>query len=241
MEAGQEDQRQLLLSQLTFSGLSQNCSRYAANPFRRDRCTECGKGVRDHRAEAVSNDDIMVAIAHAQGAQGGHLILPAENGFGEMHLGGFMASGKAYIESRRITHVINAAKGLGSFFVGWAKQLPALAEQGVVFMRLEWTDTHDQKLYRDQPWDTLTEAVLFIEDARKRGGNVVVHCAQGKSRSTTVVVAYMMAKRGMGVEEAVKFVQAKRPEADPNSNFIAQLHEFHNSPELAQLRTQFAQ
>jgi protein-tyrosine phosphatase len=54
--------------------------------------------------------------------------------------------------------------------------------------RLEWTDTHDQKLYRDQPWDTLTEAVLFIEDARKRGGNVVVHCAQGKSRSTTVVV-----------------------------------------------------
>lgn len=39
-----------------------------------------------------------------------------------------------------------------------------------------------------------------------------------------------MAKRGMGVEEAVKFVQAKRPEADPNSNFIAQLHEFHNSP-----------
>lgn len=28
---------------------------------------------------------------------------------GEMHLGGFMASGKAYIESRRITHVINAA------------------------------------------------------------------------------------------------------------------------------------
>jgi hypothetical protein len=40
----------------------------------------------------------------------------------------------------------------------------------------------------------------------------------------------MMAKRGMGVEEAVKFVQAKRPEADPNSNFIAQLHEFHNSP-----------
>jgi protein-tyrosine phosphatase len=101
--------------------------------------------------------------------------------------------------------------------VGWAKQLPALAEQGVVFMRcaptlsamlwctkvcekqrsllnvgvgcrLEWTDTHDQKLYRDQPWDTLTEAVLFIEDARKRGGNVVVHCAQGKSRSTTVVV-----------------------------------------------------
>lgn len=97
--------------------------------------------------------------------------------------------------------------------MGWAKQLPALAEQGVVFMRcasppnaqrlwckafgnnlpegpgrLEWTDTHDQKLYRDQPWDTLTEAVLFIEDARKRGGNVVVHCAQGKSRSTTVVV-----------------------------------------------------
>jgi protein-tyrosine phosphatase len=49
-------------------------------------------------------------------------------------------------------------------------------------------DTHDQKLYREQPWDSLTEAILFIEDARKSGGNVAVHCAQGKSRSATVVV-----------------------------------------------------
>jgi len=43
--------------------------------------------------------------------------------------------------------------------------------------RLDWMDTHDQKLYREQPWDSLTNAIL-IEDAHKRGGNVAVHCTQ---------------------------------------------------------------
>jgi hypothetical protein len=39
-----------------------------------------------------------------------------------------------------------------------------------------------------------------------------------------------MAKQGMSVDEAVRLVQSKRPEADPNSNFLEQLHAFHDSP-----------
>jgi hypothetical protein len=57
---------------------------YVANPFKKERCKECGHGVRDHRPEAVSDADILTAIAQAQGAQGGHLIIPAlaEHGLG---------------------------------------------------------------------------------------------------------------------------------------------------------------
>lgn len=36
--------------------------------------------------------------------------------------------------------------------------------------RLEWMDTPTQRLYQDQPWDTLMRALEFIENARKNGG-----------------------------------------------------------------------
>jgi len=225
----EEWSRELLLAQLTFTGAAQDCRRFTPNPFKKERCKECHHRVGEHCADAVSDDDIIAAIAQAQGADGGNIILSAENGMGELHLGGYKASSKSYIESRRITRVINAAKGLGSFLVGWAKQLPALEEQGVVFLRLEWKDTQDQKLYLEKPWDTLIEAVQFIENGRKAGGNVVVHCAQGKSRSSTVVIAYLMAKQGWTMDAALRFVQTKRPEAEPNPNFIEQLKEFERS------------
>lgn len=79
-------------------------------------------------------------------------------------------------------------------------------------------------------------------------GNVVVHCAQGKSRSVTVVIgthksplyfyhnddrtdrtAYLMVKQGLSVDDALKIVKGKRPEADPSTNFLAQLREFRQS------------
>jgi len=98
-------------------------------------------------------------------------------------------------------------------------------------------DTHDQKIYRDEPWDSLREAVMFIENGRAQG-NVAVHCAQGKSRSTTIVVAYLMAKLKLGADGALKVVKSKRPEAEPNPAFMAQLREFQLSSDLEQLRRQ---
>jgi hypothetical protein len=195
MEAGQEDQRQLLLSQLTFSGLSQNCSRTPLSIFFSSslhlfifivvRCgLKGGEGLRGchlqatlrtrsgeiaarsaaracgttgrrpsamttswspshtpraHKAATSSSPPRTASVHTAHGtrhtahgtrhtahgtrhtahgtrhtAHGtrhtAHARAKAYRGWaGEMHLGGFMASGKAYIESRRITHVINAA------------------------------------------------------------------------------------------------------------------------------------
>ncbi|XP_024025897.1 dual specificity protein phosphatase 1 [Morus notabilis] len=70
------------------------------------------------------------------------------------------------------------------------------------------------------------ECCNFIDEAKRSGGAVLVHCIVGKSRSVTVVVAYLMKKHGMSLSEALEHVKSKRPIASPNSGFISQLMEF---------------
>lgn len=54
-------------------------------------------------------------------------------------------------------------------------------------------------------------------------GGVFVHCAMGKSRSATLVVAYLIWKFGVGVEEALEWLCEGRPVCDPNPGFKEQL------------------
>eukprot|EP00826_Nyctotherus_ovalis_P057462 TRINITY_DN7855_c0_g2_i1.p1 TRINITY_DN7855_c0_g2~~TRINITY_DN7855_c0_g2_i1.p1 ORF type:complete len:132 (-),score=18.46 TRINITY_DN7855_c0_g2_i1:48-443(-) len=48
----------------------------------------------------------------------------------------------------------------------------------------------------------------------------------GKSRSSSVVVAYLMKEWHMSFDQALKAVQAKRPVVEPNNNFVKQLREY---------------
>jgi len=71
----------------------------------------------------------------------------------------------------------------------------------------------------------MLEALPFIETAIASGGRVLVHCEQGKSRSASVVVAFVRAWTGLGPQRALDFVQACRPQALPNWGFLKQLEE----------------
>ncbi|PSN65178.1 tyrosine protein phosphatase 3 [Corynespora cassiicola Philippines] len=59
------------------------------------------------------------------------------------------------------------------------------------------------------------------EDGKSPG--VFVHCAMGKSRSATMVIAYLMWKFGLGWEEALVKLCEGRPVCDPNPGFKEQL------------------
>ncbi|OOF95803.1 hypothetical protein ASPCADRAFT_506631 [Aspergillus carbonarius ITEM 5010] len=52
--------------------------------------------------------------------------------------------------------------------------------------------------------------------------SVLVHCDLGRSRSPTIIIAYLMRKFKMKMEDAVEFVQAKQ-RIKPNKNFLRQL------------------
>ncbi|KAL6257387.1 hypothetical protein P5V15_010959 [Pogonomyrmex californicus] len=69
----------------------------------------------------------------------------------------------------------------------------------------------------------------FIHAARLRGGNVLIHCLAGMSRSVTVAVAYIMSITNLSWKEALKVVKVGRSIANPNVGFQQQLKDFESS------------
>lgn len=77
----------------------------------------------------------------------------------------------------------------------------------------------------------IEEGVLYIDEAlnsqrsKKDGseGGVFVHCAMGKSRSATLVVAYLMWKYKIDANTALEQLCEGRPVCDPNPGFKEQL------------------
>jgi len=114
-----------------------------------------------------------------------------------------------------------------------------LEKKGVIeVLRLGWDDeVADQKIWISTPYDQIEESVLFIEKHLKMGNNVVIHCAQGKSRSGTVLIAYIMAKKkNMSYQQALQYGKSKRNILQPNPIFEKQLIEFERSSNLKTLR-----
>lgn len=73
----------------------------------------------------------------------------------------------------------------------------------------------------------LRTAANFIQESLSSGLNVLVHCAAGISRSSSVVIAFLMLKRVMTYDSALAFVQSKRKCVDPNPGFRSQLEELN--------------
>ena len=66
------------------------------------------------------------------------------------------------------------------------------------------------------------ECLNFIKGEEK----VLVHCMAGASRSATIVIAYLMWIEKMKFDDALNFVNSKRPIVDPNDGFREQLKIF---------------
>ena len=78
--------------------------------------------------------------------------------------------------------------------------------------------------------------MLYAESARSSGGNVLVHCQAGVSRSPTLVVAYLMALYGRPLMETFQLVKQRRQIVAPNFNFMGQLLEFEQRCRQGELR-----
>ena len=115
------------------------------------------------------------------------------------------------LSTRGITHVINTASSVSKCpFPERVHYLP---------LSIEDSKSEDIQSY-------FYICIDFIESAISSGGRVLVHCMEGVSRSCSVVIAYLMWKRGLTYKESHALVQLARPICQPNTGFICQILDF---------------
>lgn len=117
-----------------------------------------------------------------------------------------------------VTHIINCCEHRVS---------SDISRFHILDLRLNDSSSSDIAMY-------IYTAIDFIESAIASKGKVLVHCLKGISRSASLVIAYLMWKRDMGVRQALAFVQRARPSVNPNGDFLVQLrHWYHNRPSMS--------
>jgi hypothetical protein len=123
------------------------------------------------------------------------------------------ARNRAALEALGVTHVIAATSNAQPFFPGAFGYLrvPVPDEPGVQ-ISAHFGESYD-----------------FIEGALAGGGAVLVHCVMGRSRSATLIVAYLMRKHGLAMLDALERVRAVRPAIAPNPSFAVQLLRYERS------------
>lgn len=70
------------------------------------------------------------------------------------------------------------------------------------------------------------EGIELIKSKAELGQRTYVHCKAGRSRSATMVTAYVMQKYDKSVEDAVQFVTEKRPHVKYTELQLQTLHDF---------------
>eukprot|EP01063_Lacrimia_lanifica_P032754 TRINITY_DN5651_c0_g3_i1.p1 TRINITY_DN5651_c0_g3~~TRINITY_DN5651_c0_g3_i1.p1 ORF type:complete len:230 (+),score=97.19 TRINITY_DN5651_c0_g3_i1:75-764(+) len=223
-------------SQVYMTGKS-DCEKWEPNPFKQDKCKNCGCALPDHTEAAVTAADVEAYVAFLNTKQPCNTVLDAAGGQGKLLLGGVAGCGEKNVEKHGIKAIVQCAKGLEGFYPLFGKSIGKMEADGVVVvLRMPWDDVSGQELV------DLPAAVRFIHTHRAGGANVLVNCAQGKSRSSSLVIAYLLAAApdlAPSVDAALTFVRSKRSIAEPNPGFAAQLVKYAASPDLAALKKEF--
>lgn len=125
------------------------------------------------------------------------------------------ARNKNYLKLIGITHVVNTADGTHFSQVNTGAHY--YSDVNIKYMGLNLMDIDSAKISIH-----FGETADFIDRAMLAGGRVLVHCYMGLSRSSTIALSYLMIKKGMTVEEALKTVRRCRG-VRPNDGFLRQL------------------
>ncbi|XP_067286614.1 dual specificity protein phosphatase 13B-like isoform X2 [Pseudorasbora parva] len=128
----------------------------------------------------------------------------------------YAAKDKHMLQSLNITYVLNAAHGKFNVNTGASYYRDTkITYRGV--------EAFDMPSFDLSPF--FYTAAKFIKSAMSTpGGKVLVHCAMGLSRSSSLVLAYLMIHEDMTLVEAIKAV-AQHRNICPNSGFMEQLRE----------------
>ncbi|EIW81634.1 phosphatases II [Coniophora puteana RWD-64-598 SS2] len=129
---------------------------------------------------------------------------------GSLYLGSISATmDRELLSSHKITHLVQVLD---------APWVPITEKDGFRCLRISILDAPTADL---RPH--LEGACNFISNALQAGSNVLVHCQQGVSRSSSVVIAYLIHNLGMSYDQAFALVKKRRPCIRPNTGFVSVL------------------
>lgn len=124
------------------------------------------------------------------------------------------------------------------------KEIDLKSEYGITHILSVVPGTMKESYFSDYEWKQIEitdeettnviqyfpESYAFIESALFQNSNdkkhqscVLVHCSQGVSRSATFIIAYLMQKYHLSIDQALHAVKRKCPGAEPNPGFMNQL------------------
>lgn len=138
-----------------------------------------------------------------------HEIVP------RIFLGNMMMAGSyPLLKHVGITHIINCAMEIPNYH----------QSKDIVYKHFSMDDTPLQNISQN-----FEDAYKFIEDALAKGGNVFINCAAGVSRSSTILISYLMRKYKISPDEAIEKVRKIRNIVNPNPGFRKQLNDYWNN------------
>ncbi|UYV62936.1 DUSP19 [Cordylochernes scorpioides] len=109
-----------------------------------------------------------------------------------------------------ITHIVNLATGVPNYYdFDFSYKKVDVRDYATEYIR-----QHFEEVFR------------FMDDARRCGGKVFVHCNAGISRAATICIGYLMSRYRMRYDEAFGTVKQARPIICPNDGFRHQLREY---------------
>jgi len=126
----------------------------------------------------------------------------------------YVGNGKVATEIERlkqcgITHVLNLRRRSD-----WVAMVD-YEENGILFAHVPMADALCFDMKRN-----VNAAIAFIDMALSHDGKVLVHCNAGRSRSPTVVAAYLIAMKQHDAFSASSELVKQRPQVFPNETFL---------------------
>lgn len=141
-------------------------------------------------------------------------IIKPQRGVGGLFLGDYdSATNFAALKKYNITAILTVASGTNL----------KLGDQGSLNHRIiaaQDNKNFDMSVHFE-------EALEFIDEHRKNG-NVLVHCIAGISRSSTIVIAYLIKQKKWSLSSSMSYVRGKRSIISPNTGFLEQLRAFES-------------
>ncbi|KAJ0050210.1 hypothetical protein NL108_014057, partial [Boleophthalmus pectinirostris] len=124
------------------------------------------------------------------------------------------------LQKNNVGYILNVTREIDNFF-------PA----SFTYMNIRVYDVEETDLLSH--W---SDTYNFINNARKSGQAVFVHCKMGISRSASTVIAYAMKQYRWALDDALAYVKERRSIIKPNEGFMKQLHTYSGILSASQQR-----